>query len=158
MRSSLPSSAAWLENYSKSVVKRCYLFSYLMSDLASLFKFSWFLCLVVLTMGIVPGRGCHDSQRHPFSAPLEGGILFAECSAKGLYFRQKISTQHQLNASGLEQHHVTHWWRFVKVPEQKRRNLESDVSESSFSFFPSLVFSLLRKWRTTQTFLFSKSI
>ncbi len=47
---------------------------------------------------------------------------------------------------------------FVKVPEQKRRNLESDVSESSFSFFPSLVFSLLRKWRTTQTFLFSKSI
>ncbi len=110
MRSSLPSSAASLENYSKSVVKRCYLFSYLMSDLASLFKFSWFLCLVLM-MGIVPGRGCHDSQRHPFSAPLEGGILFAECSAKGLYFRQKISTQHQLNASGLEQHHVTHWWR-----------------------------------------------
>ncbi len=47
---------------------------------------------------------------------------------------------------------------FVKVPEQKRRNLESDASESSFSFFPCLVFSLLRKWRTTQTFLFSKSI
>ncbi len=108
MRSSLHSSAASLENYSKSIVKRCFLFSYLLSDLASLFEFSWFLCPVVLRMGIVPGRGCHDSQRHPFSAPLEGGILFVECSAKGLYFRQKMSTQHQLNASGLEQHHVTH--------------------------------------------------
>ncbi len=84
MRSSLPSSAAWLENYSKSYIKRCYLFSYLMSDLASLFKFSWFLCLVVLTMGIVPGRGCHDSQTPPpFQPPWKVAFYSRNAQRKG---------------------------------------------------------------------------
>lgn len=140
MRSLLHYSAASLENYSKSIVKRCYLFSYLLSDLASLFKFSWFLCPVVLTMGIVPGRGCHDSQCHPFSAPLEGGILFVECSAKGFI----LDKRYLLNISWMLLGSSSIMWPtcegFAEVPEQKRRNLESDVSESSFSFFPFCLF------------------
>lgn len=156
MHSSLHSSAASFKNYSKSIIKilRRFLFSYLQSALASLFEFSWFLCPPVLTMGIVPGKGCHDSQRHPFSAPQEGIFFFVECSAKGFILDKRCL----LDISWMLLGSSSIMWPagegFVKVPGQKGRNLESDASESSFSFFP-LVFYLLRKWRTPQTFWFS---
>lgn len=158
MHSTLHSSAASLKNYSKSIIKilRRFLLSYLPSDLASLFEFSWFLCPLVLTVGIVPGRGCHDFQRHPFSAPQEG-IFVRGMLGERFYFRQKMSTQHQLNASGLEQRHVTRWWRFCEGAKTKREKLGKRCLWEFFLFFP-LVFSLLRKWRTPLTFWFSSVI
>lgn len=153
MHSSLHSNAALLKNYSKSIVKilRRFLFSYLPSDLASLFEFSWFLCPLVLTMGIVPGRGCHDFQRHPFSAPQEG-IFFMECSAKGFILDKRCL----LNISWMLLGSSSIMWPagegFVKVPGQKGRNLESDASESSFSFFLSCLF-LAEKMADSADFL-----
>lgn len=154
MHSSLHSSAASLKNYLKSIVKilRRFLFSYLPSDLASLFEFSWFLCPLVLTMGIVPGRGCHDFQRHPFSAPQEG-IFFVECSAKGFILDKRCL----LNISWMLLGSSSIMWPagegFVKVPGQKGRNLESKMLVRVLSlFFLSCLF-LAEKMADSADFL-----
>lgn len=79
------------------------------------------------------------SNATPFQPPKKV-FFFVECSAKGFILDKRCL----LNISWMLLGSSSIMWPagegFVKVPGQKGRNLESDASESSFSFFPLLSF------------------
>ena len=106
-------------------------------------------------MGSVPGRGCHDSQHHPFSRPpcflpLEGAEFFGVGRAQGFDLDKRClhTVSWMLHWNALlfsvseRRNHVTLWLRFCFGARTERAqgreggiNLESSANSFAFSFF-----------------------